>query len=200
MPSSLAAPALTLPFVLGGSADRFLDIALKAAERRHTVRTLLAPQLLAQHGKTAQLLEGQRVPIESTAEETHDGKTKNVRSASYKEVGMQLKVTPRVLPDHDRVQLEVLVENSQLAHGSTSASYPTITTSQIKNTVVLRSGQTVILGGLVRRVEKRERSGVPYLSRIPLLGWLFSGFSTVHEEQRLYVVLHTRLAPHSGAQ
>lgn len=190
IPASMKDAALTLPLILeSAAAQPHLELLLKAAERRHTVRTLLAPCLQAHHGKTAQLLEGQRVPIESVTEETRDGKTKQVRSASYKEVGMQLKVTPRVLADHERVQLEVLVENSQLAHSSASGSYPTITTSQIKNTVVLRSGQAVILGGLVRRVTKRERWGVPFLSRLPLIGLLFSGYAKVSEEQRLYVVL-----------
>lgn len=179
----------SIPFVLSAPASTQLHICLDMAERRQRARTLLAPQLLSKSGQKAQLLQGQRVPIATTTEEQTDGKTKTVHSAQYKEVGMQLQVMPRVLPNHEHVSLDVLVELSALAGTSVSKTHPTITTSRIKNSVQLRSGQTVLLGGLIRRHEQSQRRGVPWLSRLPLIGALFGGGQTEQREERLYVCL-----------
>lgn len=179
----------TVPFVLSAPAGTQLHVCLDMAERRQRAKTLLAPQLLSKSGQKAQLLQGQRVPIATTTEEQTDGKTKTVHSAQYKEVGMQLQVAPRVLPNNRQVSLDVLVEHSTLAGTSVSKTHPTITTSRIKNNVRLESGQTVVLGGLIRRDEQFARRGVPWLSRLPLIGALFGQSTTDEREERLYICL-----------
>lgn len=187
--------ALELPLVFGGTDlnVRRLNLILTAAEQRNELRTLLAPHIISVSGKQACLLEGQSVPIESMVEESVEGRVRNVRSATYKEVGMQLKVKPYVLPSGKQVRLELLVEDSHIAKTSANSSYPTITTSRVSNTVTMRSGQTVLLGGLVRTSTQKDRRGIPFLSNIPLIGRLFTGTMKQQDEQRLYVFVTATL-------
>lgn len=190
-----SAATLELPLVFGGTdlSVRRLNMILTAAEQRSELRTLLAPHIVSVSGTQASLLEGQSVPIESVTEEVVEGRTRNVRSATYKEVGVQLKVKPYVLPNGKQVRLELLVEDSHLVPGHTPTSYPTITTSRVSNTVTMQSGQTVLLGGLVRSYAHHEERGVPFLRSLPLIGPLFTGTSEQREAQRLYIFVTATL-------
>lgn len=172
-----------------------LNLVLNAAEGRSLVRTLLAPQIMSCSGRQALLHEGQSVPIETFTEDSVEGRTRTVRSAHYKDVGVKVQIKPYVLPDGKRVKLDVLVENSHLSSASTSINYPTITTSKVHNMVILDDGQTVLLGGLTQAAHSKEESGVPWLRRLPLIGRLFSGEATSKQEHRLYLFLHARLLP-----
>ncbi len=195
--SGVANQGLELPFVFGGSSPSMnaINLLLNAAESKQLVRTLLAPQVMSASGKKAILHEGSSVPIESYAEDSVEGRTRTVRSAQYRDVGVKVQLKPLVMADGKRVRIDVVVENSHLAAISTSTQYPTITASKVHNTVVLSDGQTVLLGGLTQKEATRESSGVPWLSKIPLLGRLFTQKGTGHQERRLYVFLHARLLP-----
>ena len=99
-----------------------------------------------------------------------------------------MKVRPFIFPDHSRVRLDVLVENSRVT-GSSSSGYPSIITSKVHNSVVLASGQTVLLGGIGQASVSTERDAVPFWSKIPLLGRLFCGSSSKRVVRRLYVFI-----------
>ena len=83
-----------------------------------------------------------------------------VLHVQYKEVEVQLSNTT-VLGTSGKIQLKVLVENSEVAATSTHTTHPTLTTSRIKNVVVIRSGETVLLGGLVVRHHQHDQQGIP---------------------------------------
>lgn len=185
---------LELPLLFSGPGSmNVLNIVLNAAENRNLVKTLLAPHITSCSGRQALLHEGYSVPIESLTEDAVEGRTRTVRSAQYKDVGVKVQIKPFVLPDSKRVKIEVLVENSHLSAATTTSAYPSITTSKIHNTVVLDDGQTILLGGLTQTGASKEKTGVPFLSRLPLIGWLFRGRVQSKEERRLYVFLHARL-------
>ena len=193
-----ASTGLELPLTFGGTSSFMstLNIVLNAAEQRNLVRTLLAPHIMSCSGKLATLHEGQSIPIESYTEDAVEGRTRTVRSAQYRDVGVKVQLKPYVLADGKRVKIDVLVENSHLSPTTTSTDYPTITTSRIHNTVLLRDQQTVLLGGLTQAEESEEESGLPWFSRIPFLKRLFSGSSQAKQERRLYVFLHALLLDH----
>ena len=187
---------LELPLVFGGNtAMNALNVVLNAAENKKLVRTLLAPQVMSVSGRKAVLHEGSSVPIESYTEDAVEGRTRTLRTAQYRDIGVKIQLKPCVMPDGRRVRIDVLVENSHVASNSTSGSYPTITTSKVCNTVVLNDKQTVLLGGLTQKERSSDRSGVPWLSKIPILGRLFSSSGSGQQERRLYVFLHAALLP-----
>jgi hypothetical protein len=193
-----SAGGLDLPITFGGTSAFMstLNIILNAAEQKNLVRTLLAPHIMSCSGKSAVLHEGHSIPIESFAEDSVEGRTRTVRSAQYRDVGVKMQLKPYVLPDGKRVKIDMLVENSHISSTSTSNQFPLITTSKIHNTVLLRDGQTVLLGGLTQKERSHEDAGVPWISKIPIIGWLFSGSSRAEQERRLYVFVHAQLLGH----
>jgi type II secretory pathway component GspD/PulD (secretin) len=186
---------LQLPFLFGGSSATMnaLNVVLNAAENKKLVRTLLAPQVMSVSGRKAVLHEGCSVPIESYAEDAVEGRTRTLRSANYRDIGVKIQLKPLVMTDGRRVRIDVQVENSHVAATSTSTHYPTITTSKVCNTVILNDGQTVLLGGLTQKESSSDQVGVPWLSKIPFLGRLFSSAGRGQQERRLYLFLHAKL-------
>ncbi|MGD1997817.1 MAG: type II and III secretion system protein [Candidatus Dependentiae bacterium] len=188
-PSANLLKTVELPLVLGGSdlATKRLNIILNAAEQRKKVRTLLQPTLLVEDGQQAELLDGRVVPVESMVEEAVEGRVRNVRSAQYKEVGMQLRVRPTVHDSGNVVYLDIAVENSHVLPDS--GNYPSIATTRTKNKVRLRSGQTAVIGGLVTTRTAYDRQAVPWISQVPVVGWLFRGWRREQQRSQLLVVI-----------
>ena len=192
-----------LPIVLGSShahANK-LTLLLNAAEHNHEIKTILKPSIVAQDKETAEILEGEVIPIESNVEESHEGRLRNVHTASYKDVGIQLRVKPYISRLKEMVTLDLFVENSMVdektsAHtnGPHKPSYPTIITTRSKTRVMLKSGQTTMISGLIKNRHHQEKSALPFLSKIPLIGSLFKGEQTsTHNLQLLVFITATIL-------
>ena len=139
------------------------------------------------------LHDGLSIPIESYTEDAIEGRTRTMRSAQYRDIGVKVHLKPFVLPDNKHIRLDVTVENSHLSPTTVSSNYPVINTARIQNTVILGDKQTVLLGGLTQTGKTDEAGGVPWLSRLPLLGLLFSGKSRTKQSRRLYVFLSVHL-------
>jgi len=184
-----ASKTLEVPIVLGGGDDasKRLELLLNAAEHANKVRTLLKPSLVTGDRQQAELLEGRSVPIESLIEESVEGKTRSTRSAVYKDVGIKLRVKPDISCDGTRVRLTVHVENSHLE--ATHEKYPTIITTRAHTTLEVRSGQTAMLGGLLKQKEQEKQKQVPFLGSLPLIGHLFSGKRSFDEKTQLLIFL-----------
>jgi len=193
--STAAEQGLSLPLLFKGKTATMnaLNLVLNAAEGTQLVQTLLAPHIITCSGKPAVLHEGLSVPIESFAEDAVEGHVRTLRSAQYRDVGVKIKLKPYVLPRGKEVRLDVIVENSHVMPSSTHASYPTIMTSRLHNTIVLEDGATVLLGGLTQKNATTDTQEVPWLARLPVIGRLFSGTAKSTYERRLYVFLHARL-------
>lgn len=177
---------LNLPIVFGGPdlSTKRLNLLLNAAETRNEIKTILKPSLLVNSQECAEILVGEQLPQETRVDETIEGKLTNVTTTQYKDIGMKIKVQPAVSPDNNGVFLDVYVENSTvvpqtLAGGQTVNNGGlftyTIETSRSKNRVLLRSGQTTLISGLIVKSEQRMKTGIPYLQDVPVLGWLFKG-------------------------
>jgi len=186
---------LELPLVFKGKTAiaNTLALILNAAENRNLVHTLLAPRIMSCSGKAAVLHDGLSIPIESYTEDAVEGRTRTMRSAQYRDIGVKVHLKPLVLPDNKRIRLDVVVENSHLSPTTVSSSYPVINTARLQNTVILEDKQTVLLGGLAQAGKVEEVAGVPWLSRVPFLNLFFSGKSRTKQTRRLYVFLSVRL-------
>jgi len=176
---------IKIPFVFGNKDmnTKRLNLELNAAENRSEIKTILKPSLLVYNDECAEILVGEQMPTEVRLDETIESQLTNITTVNYKDIGMQIKVKPRVSPNHQSVFLDVFVENSVVTKpdlireqgiGSTRSSFNyTIRTSRSRNRVLLRSGQTTLIGGLINNSTEKEVSGVPWLQDIPILGKLF---------------------------
>lgn len=139
-------------------------------------RLLAAPQLRISEGQTAQARFGDQVPVPVTTFTpiaTGGLSQQPITSFEYKNVGVNIDLTPRVHDDGD-VTLNLKLDISAVASSAGFQGLPTFTSRQVNSIIRLRDGETNILAGLIRDSERRGLTGLPGLSSVPVLGKIFS--------------------------
>jgi len=113
-------------------------------------------------------------------------------SIEYKKVVLQLEVVPLINSEKE-VSLDILQKlDSLVPNGNVNISgnsVPTIDTKYIRTTVSAPNGSTIILGGLIQDQKQKQYQGIPYLSRIPLIGAAFRGTATGKQRQELIILM-----------
>jgi general secretion pathway protein D len=109
----------------------------------------------------------------------------------YKEVGTRLTVMPSISED-GTVHLDVTQEVSN-ATAETAFDAPVISTRSVQTQLLVRDGQTAVLGGLADRQREVNRVGLPVLSSIPLIGGLFGSNQRRTTETELFVFITPRV-------
>jgi general secretion pathway protein D len=118
-----------------------------------------------------------------------------VNSVQYINTGVILDVTPRVNPG-GLVSLDIVQEVSDPVQTTTSTlDTPTIQQRRIESSVAVQDGDTVALGGLIRDARTNGTSGIPFLSRIPVIGALFGAKTDNAERTELLVLITPRVVP-----
>ncbi len=154
-----------LNFLIGSVSDpRVVLDALSAVTR---VRVVSSPSILVLENEVATIKVGDRVPIKV---QTVIRDNSNVDSFEYQDTGVILKVKPRV--NHDGlVTMDLGQElSSVVSSGASAGGNPTISQRAITSRVSVYSTQTVVLGGLISGQDTREKSSVPGINKIPILG------------------------------
>jgi general secretion pathway protein D len=151
----------------------FIQATIAALDEVTDVRSLAAPSLLIRNNATATITVGTQVPVQSSQIST--GNQNVVSSAQYVSTGITLTVTPRINPGglvYMDITQDVSRPGARDPDISTSGN-PPINNKTVTSQVAVQSGQTVFIGGLISEQASTGRSGVPYLSRIPIIGPLF---------------------------
>jgi type IV pilus assembly protein PilQ len=186
--AGVATRNIKIPFVFGGSDlnTKRLNLMLSAAENRDELKTILKPSILSNHGEEAEILVGESVPVETVVKETIEGSLRDISTARYIDVGTKLKVKPFVSPDNKSIFLDIYVENSSQ---TTPGKFPLITTTRSTSKVILKDGQTTMIGGLIENTKKSERSRLPFISDIPVFGWFFKGMRKEVVDHQLLIFI-----------
>ncbi len=157
-------------------AGRSIDATLNALEGLTKINVVAAPKLMVLNNQTASLQVGDQVPIASaSAVSTQNPDSPIVNSIQYRDTGVILEITPRV-NSNGVVLLDISQEVSDVSTTRTSTlNSPTISTRRVSSSVAVKDGNLIAIGGLIRNRDERGRSGIPFLSRIPVLGSLLFG-------------------------
>jgi general secretion pathway protein D len=159
---------------LGGDVRAVLN----ALGKDGRLQVLATPQLMVLDNQKAQIKIGDRISVQ-TQQQTVTGTTTGlINSFQYIETGILLSVTPRIASG-GQVTLEVSQEVSVPLPSSVAGANPDISQRTATTTVVVGSGESIVLGGLIREDNTRSTSGVPLLSKIPVLGAAFGTQSIV---------------------
>lgn len=184
---------LRIPFIFGGNDlnTKRLNLVLNAAENRNEIKTILNPTVLTNDQESAEILVGENLPIETIVEESVEGRLRNVKTANYKDIGIQLKVKPIVMPDKSAVLLEIFVENSQESETVTPSqtAYPVIRTTRARTKVLLKNGETTMISGLLKDIKENYKTKAPLISDIPVVGWFFKGSRKVATDMQLLIFI-----------
>ena len=160
----------------------------QALATRTNVRVLSTPRILALNNEEARILVGSEVPFVSS---TFAGLTAQLNTVvQFRNVGTQLTVIPTVNKD-GYVTFRVLQEVSALSQQTVAAAQnaPIITTREAETSAIVKTGHTVVIGGLIGETQQTVESGVPLLKDLPLLGLLFKNRSTSHERTEIAIFL-----------
>jgi len=172
-----------------GQFDVFGDIqaALGLAETLDQVRVVSAPRIVAVNNEVASIVQSQNIPIVNT---TMSNGTPIV-STSYQPIEMRLEVTPQVTSEND-VIMQINLKR-EFGANRTANTPPDVNRREAKTKVLVRNGQTAVIGGVYQSDQSENETGVPWLKDIPVIGWLFKKKSTSNDKTELLVFLTPRI-------
>lgn len=158
------------------------------------LKVLSSPSLMVLNNQVASILVGDEVPIPTRqAISNISPEAPTVNEIEYRNTGILLTVTPRVNAG-GMVTMDISQEVSSVVNNTTSnIDAPTIQQRRLSSTVSIQSGQTVVLGGLIREQTSSRDSGVPILKNIPGLGKLFSTTSNRLQRTELVALITPRV-------
>ncbi|MEE8274647.1 MAG: type II secretion system secretin GspD [Alphaproteobacteria bacterium] len=188
----LGGPAVGFSYIFSGSNS--VQAVLNALAEITDVNVISSPQLMVLDNQTAEIQVGDQVPVAvQSAVTTLDPDAPIVNTIEYFDTGVILRVTPRVNAG-GLVIMEIEQQVSDVVETTTSGiDSPTIQQRQIHSTVAIQSGETVALGGLITDRKEASTSGLPILSRIPVLGALFGSTTKLADRTELLVVITPRV-------
>ncbi|QWZ81763.1 GspD family T2SS secretin variant ExeD [Aeromonas sp. FDAARGOS 1414] len=151
---------------------------------------LSTPSIVTMDNKEASFNVGQEVPVQSGSQSSTTS-DQVFNTIERKTVGTKLVVTPQI-NEGDSVLLNIEQEVSSVAQTQATGTAnlgPTFDTRTVKNAVLVKSGETVVLGGLMNEETKEQVSKVPLLGDIPVLGYLFRSTSNTTSKRNLMVFI-----------
>jgi general secretion pathway protein D len=185
--SSTSPTDFILRLTTGGSVK--VDVALAALATRGNVRILSRPIIQAENNKEAKILVGEQRPFVQVFRSLPTGDAVRDQIVQYRDVGTSLSILPTINPDgYVNLQVKQEVSNATSEVGPIAGA-PVISTRELSTHLFVRDGQTAVLGGLVSRERDRNRSGIPFLSAIPILGALFGSTKNVDSNTELFLFL-----------
>jgi general secretion pathway protein D len=198
-PQSLAAILPGGNFLLGSQSNP--TVVINALRTITDVKVLSSPSVVVLDNQEATLLVGDQVPVETGSANvlaaTSNSSTTVVNSINYINTGVILHVLPRV-NINGNVTLDVEQEVSGVVGSSTAPNLtPTVSQQQIKSSIAIASGQTVLLGGLITEQQTRTRNGIPVLEELPGVGDLFATNDRSTQRTELIVFIQPQIIRNS---
>jgi type IV pilus assembly protein PilQ len=183
--TTAVSPALGVVF---GGANAFLEVQLAALEETSTGKIISAPKIVTMEGVKATIKQGSEIPYVTPASGTSPA------TISFKEALLKLEVTPKIT-DEGKISMEIKANNDQpdyvnMIVGTTN---PPIKKSEIDSKVVVQNGDTVVIGGIVKTNDNKTVSGLPWLQKIPVLGWLFKTENIDKEKTQLLIFITPKI-------
>jgi type IV pilus assembly protein PilQ len=184
----VVSPALSLIFSTAiGNFD--LTTFLQALQRVELADVQAEPTITTLDNRPAEILVGDRIPIRVIDVSSASGGAAPPRATvRFEQTGINLRVTPHVTANR-QVLMEVHAERSNVRPASVDIGF-TFQTQQADNQILVNDGETAVIGGLTVTEVTVQKSGIPFLVDLPILGKLF-GFSSQNESRRDLLILIT---------
>jgi type II secretory pathway component GspD/PulD (secretin) len=159
--------------------------ALEASDAVDELQSLATPRLLVTDGDEARIIIGDQLgfPVVSTVDNTV------IQNVQFLDVGTKLIVTPTIAGD-GYLQLEV---HPELSNGVIQNGLPSKSTSEVTTRVLIKDGQSLVIGGLIRERDERSRKGIPVLMNLPLVGPIFGRATKQVVRSELITVITPRI-------
>lgn len=183
-PAAIAGP--TFGLILGG-ANAVLEAQIAALETTGQGKIISSPKVTTMDNVKATIKQGEEVPYITIDK---DGN----RSITFKEAVLRLDVKPKITPD-DTISMEIKATNdfADYTKAAQLSGNPPINKSEVESKIVVQDGDTIVIGGILKTSEQTGETGIPWLSKIPVLGWLFKSESTTKKRTQLMVFITPKI-------
>ena len=178
--------AVTLGYL--NAAQTFgLDLRLSAIEAVGKAKLLSTPKIITLENEQAIIKHGKRIPI------TTPGTTQGTYTTTYIDANLKITVTPQIAPD-GTIYMKIEVNKDEPDYTNKDIlGNPAIDTRTVATQVLVKDGETVVIGGILKSSESDTGSGVPGISKIPILGWLFKRETKETSSEELLIFITPRI-------
>jgi len=172
-----------ISFALAG-ASSLLNLQLSALENSGNGKVITNPKIATLDNTEALIESGRRIPYPTRDE---DG-----IKIEFANAVIQLRVTPHVAPD-GFINLKIHATKNEADFTNAVQGVPTILTREATTEMLVRDGATVVIGGLYQRTLQASQTGIPWLSNVPGLGWLFRTVRDRDDNEELLIFITPRI-------
>ena len=155
------------------------------------LRVLSAPSVLVRNNVEADFSSGQQIPVASTIL-NNNGNSNNENTYSqvqFRQTGVSLKVKPRI-SSNGMVFMEITQDvSTPSATGPVVGGNVSVDNNKLHTEVAVQTGETIVLAGLIKTDQSKGSAGIPYLSRIPVIGGLFGTQNRTDNRQEVLVLI-----------
>ena len=185
----VASATSTVGFNLAKLSSGLLNLELSALEAENQLEIIASPNLLTANQNTASIKQGTDIPYEVSS--GSNGAT----SIEFKQAVLGLEVTPKIIAD-DKMILDLFITQNtagQSIKRRDGGEALAIETQEIKTQVMVKSGETVVLGGIFQQINNSHTRKVPGVSKLPIIGNLFNNKSKKQQKRELVIFITPQL-------
>lgn len=185
LPTAIAAP--TLGIVIGAS-NAIITAQIAASEHTEDVRLISTPRVVIMEGETATIEQGEQLPYITPATGIAPP------TVNFKDAVLRLDVIPKITED-GRISMKIIAKNDRpnRAEKEPITGNMPIFKNLLESKVVVRDGDTVVLGGVMKTEETKGVTGVPWFHKIPVLGWLFKTQDIDQKKRELLIFVTPKI-------
>jgi type IV pilus assembly protein PilQ len=180
---SASSSSIGLSFSRLSGVPFVLNARINALETTGKGRILSSPKILTLDNKKAKIKQG--VEYAYLERDSSGGS-----SVKFKNIDLLLEVTPHVTPD-DRISLIIYITKNDVA--GITGGVPNVATNEAETELLVNDGDTVVIGGIIKKTENQGKSAFPVLSKIPVLGWAFQNNTDSNSNAELLIFMTPRI-------
>lgn len=161
-----------------------LDLQLSAMESSGNGRIISNPRITTSDNQEATIKQGKKIPYQTVSAQG--------TKTEFVDAQLELTVTPHITPD-GTIVMEIQVKKNEADFSRTVGGVPTIDTKEAKTQVLIENGDTLVIGGIFKTNITESHAGIPGLSKIPLIGWLFKKKQNTDTTSELLIFITPRI-------
>ncbi len=158
-----------------------LDLRLQMGETDGQTTVIARPKLATLTNKEAVIKQGEKIPYETTSQAG--------TQVQFIDAVLSLRVTPQVTPDGTIMMKVVVTRDARGAFRSPLLQVPSIDNREASTEVLVKDGDTIVIGGIYESENTERSEGIPWLMKIPVLGWLFKNKETQNTKRELLIFI-----------
>lgn len=172
--------------ILNPAKTMGLDLQLAAVETLGKGKVISNPRIMTVDNGKAKILQGKSIPVRKLT-------TEGTVSTEFKDINLELNVQPHITPDNS-ISISIEIKKEELDPTVPSIEgVPGTDKKEAKTDVIIKDGETIVIGGIYKINKSESTTGVPGLMRIPILGWLFKNYKETVSTAELLMFITPRI-------